>query len=113
MARPDRPRQVARGIDPEAGLKEPVFENLEIPEKLGPATVLVDDHKIKRYAFTQDDYHPWHFEDSPSRAASATPDCSRTTWCSCSPPATPPAAPSGCTPRNSSGSTAPPASATR
>ncbi|MFI6347845.1 hypothetical protein [Streptomyces sp. NPDC050560] len=59
------PRLVARGVDPEAGLKEPVFENLEIPEKLGPATVLVDDHKIKRYAFTQDDYHPWHFTDSP------------------------------------------------
>jgi len=59
------PRRVAEGVDPEAGLKEPVPENLEIPEELGPVTVLVDDHKIKRYAFTQDDYHPWHFEESP------------------------------------------------
>lgn len=59
------PRVVAEGIDPEADLKEPVFENLEIPEELGPVTVTVDDHKIKRFAFTQDDYHPWHFGDSP------------------------------------------------
>jgi acyl dehydratase len=59
------PRLVARGVDPEAGLKEPVFENLEIPEKLGPVTLVVDDHKIKRYAFTQDDYHPWQFGPSP------------------------------------------------
>lgn len=59
------PRAVARGVDHEAGLKEPVFENLSIPEHLGPVTVLVDDHKIKRYAFTQDDHHPWHFGPSP------------------------------------------------
>ncbi|MBK0868927.1 hypothetical protein INP57_19140 [Saccharopolyspora sp. HNM0986] len=59
------PRLVARGVELEAGLKEPVFENLEIPEPLGPATVVADDHKIKRYAFTQDDYHPWHFGPSP------------------------------------------------
>ncbi|MFR9731127.1 hypothetical protein ACL03H_18025 [Saccharopolyspora sp. MS10] len=59
------PRVVAHGVDPEAGLKEPVPENLEIPERLGPVTLVVDDHKIKRYAFTQDDYHPWHFGPSP------------------------------------------------
>jgi acyl dehydratase len=59
------PTVVAKDIDPEAGLKEPVFANLEIPEELGPVTVVVDDHKIKRFAFTQDDYHPWHFGDSP------------------------------------------------
>lgn len=59
------PRVVAWGVDPEAGLKEPVFENLAIPESLGPVTVLVDDHKIKRYAFTQDDHHPWHLDHSP------------------------------------------------
>jgi acyl dehydratase len=52
-------------LDLEAGLKEPEFENLEIPEKLGPVTVRVDDHKIKRFAFTQDDHHPWHLEASP------------------------------------------------
>ncbi|AOS63393.1 MaoC family dehydratase [Actinoalloteichus hymeniacidonis] len=59
------PRRVAEGVDWEAGLKEPIFENLEIPEELGPVTLVVDDHKIKRYAFTQDDYHPWHLSASP------------------------------------------------
>ncbi|MFC3996139.1 hypothetical protein ACFOVU_09455 [Nocardiopsis sediminis] len=59
------PRAVASGADPEAGLKEPLFENLEIPERLGPVTVRVDDHKIKRFAFTQDDHHPWHLHSSP------------------------------------------------
>ncbi|MGQ4267492.1 hypothetical protein [Nocardiopsis changdeensis] len=59
------PRAAATGADPEAGLKEPLFENLEIPEKLGPVTVRIDDHKIKRFAFTQDDHHPWHLEGSP------------------------------------------------
>jgi acyl dehydratase len=46
-------------------MKEPVFENLEIPEKFGPVEIIVDDHKIKRFAFTQDDYNPWTLEDSP------------------------------------------------
>ncbi|GAB3473925.1 hypothetical protein [Nocardiopsis coralliicola] len=59
------PRAARSGDDPEVGLKEPLFENLEIPERLGPATVRVDDHKIKRFAFTQDDHHPWHLESSP------------------------------------------------
>ncbi|MEE2041385.1 MaoC/PaaZ C-terminal domain-containing protein [Nocardiopsis sp. CT-R113] len=59
------PRAAATGEDPEAGLKEPIFENLEIPERLGPVTVRVDDHKIKRFAFTQDDHHRWHLESSP------------------------------------------------
>lgn len=57
------PTLIAEGVDPEAGLKEPLFENLEIPEDLGPVTIIVDDHKVKRFAFTQDDYHPWHFSD--------------------------------------------------
>lgn len=59
------PRLAADGRDLEAGLKEPVFENLEIPEKLGPVTLVVDDHKVKRFAFTQDDHHPWHLVGSP------------------------------------------------
>ncbi|MFC5831160.1 hypothetical protein [Nonomuraea insulae] len=59
------PTAFARGVDPEAGLKEPVFENLEIPEDFGPVTIVVDDHKVKRFAFTQDDYRPWHFSTSP------------------------------------------------
>lgn len=59
------PRRAATIDDLEAGLKEPIFENLEIPERLGPVTITVDDHKIKRFAFTQDDYSPWSLQDSP------------------------------------------------
>jgi acyl dehydratase len=59
------PRLAADMVDREAHLKEPEFENLEIPEQLGTVRVLIDDHKIKRFAFTQDEYGPWYFEDSP------------------------------------------------
>src|SRR5829696_5772048 len=59
------PRRAATVNDLEAGLKEPIFENLEIPEKLGPVTILIDDHKIKRFSFTQDDYSPWYLQGSP------------------------------------------------
>lgn len=63
--------------DREAGRKEPEFENLEIPESLGTVRELIDDHKIKRYAFTQDEHGPWYFEDSPfgGRIAQATLLC--------------------------------------
>lgn len=59
------PRRARDVDDLEEGLKDPAFENLEIPEYLGKATLLVDDHKVKRYAFTVDDYHPWAFGPSP------------------------------------------------
>lgn len=59
------PRRVADGVDLEAGLKEPTFENLSIPERFGPVSYVVDDHKVKRYAFTQDDYNPWAFDAGP------------------------------------------------
>lgn len=59
------PRRVRLGEDLEDNRKEPVFENLEIPERFGPVRLLVDDHKVKRYAFTVDDYHPWCFGASP------------------------------------------------
>lgn len=49
----------------ESGHKEPEFENIVIPEDLGVVREVVDDHKIKRYAFTQDEHHPWYLEDSP------------------------------------------------
>lgn len=63
--------------DREAGRKEPEFENLAIPEDLGTVQEVVDDHKIKRYAFTQDEYGPWYFEDSPfgGRIAQSTLLC--------------------------------------
>jgi len=59
------PRRAERVDDLEAGLKEPTFENLDIPEPLGPVTIVVDDHKIKRFAFTQDDYGAWYMQASP------------------------------------------------
>ncbi len=72
VARPWRdltdPRRIVDFVDiddREAGRKEPEFENLNIPEDLGTVHVLVDDHKIKRYAFTQDEYGPWYFDESP------------------------------------------------
>lgn len=59
------PRRAAYTEDLEAGLKDPVFENLEIPEDFGPIVITVDDHKIKRFAFTQDDLSPWSLAKSP------------------------------------------------
>lgn len=59
------PRRAEVIDDLEAGLKEPEFENLEIPEQLGPVQEVLDDHKIKRYAFEIDEYNPWSLESSP------------------------------------------------
>lgn len=59
------PRRAACGGDLEANLKEPTFENLEIPEKFGPVWIVVDDHKVKRFAFEHDDYHPWFLQAGP------------------------------------------------
>ncbi|RDG31046.1 hotdog family protein [Streptomyces corynorhini] len=59
------PRRAGTTGDLEAGLKEPEFENLAIPEELGTVRVVIDDHKIKRYAFAHDDHAPWHLTGSP------------------------------------------------
>lgn len=60
------PRRAVKVHELEEGLKEPVFENLEIPEALGPVTITVDDHKIKRFSFTQNEYSPWYLQDGAS-----------------------------------------------
>jgi len=57
------PRRAEYVDDLEAGLKEPEFENLKIPEQFGPVKEIIDDHKIKRYAFELDDYLPWAMEE--------------------------------------------------
>lgn len=44
--------------------KEPRYELVQIPEEFGPVQMLVDDHRIKTYAFTQDDYRSWYFSDN-------------------------------------------------
>ena len=53
------PRRAQTVDDLEAGLKSPDFENLSIPETFGPVKEIIDDHKIKRYAFALNDYLPW------------------------------------------------------
>jgi acyl dehydratase len=47
------------------GKKEGLYELVEIPEEFGPVEILIDDHKVKTYAFTQNDYNPWYFSNSP------------------------------------------------
>jgi acyl dehydratase len=59
------PRRLADGQDPEAGLKAPVYEAITIPERFGPVRLLVDDWKIKRFAFAQDDFGDWFLRSSP------------------------------------------------
>lgn len=87
------PRRAEYVDDLEAGLKEPEFENLQIPEHLGPVQEKIDDHKIKRYAFEIDEYNPWFLEKAPFMTVrvSAVPACWSTIWCRCSPPCTVPA----------------------
>jgi acyl dehydratase len=41
------------------------YENIELEEDFGPIEELVDDYKVKKFAFMMDDYHPWYFGDSP------------------------------------------------
>ena len=53
------PRKAEWMDDLEAGLREPEYENIMIPEKFGPVSEIIDDHKIKRYAFEINDYMEW------------------------------------------------------
>lgn len=57
------PRLAETTDDLEEGLKEPKFENITIPEHFGPVQEIIDDHKIKRYAFELDDYLSWSMEE--------------------------------------------------
>lgn len=45
--------------------KEHRFELVEVGEEFGPREVVVDEARVKAFAFAQDDYNPWHFGDSP------------------------------------------------
>lgn len=49
----------------DSGTKDPTYENVEIPENLGPIEVEVNDGLMKQYAFCMDDYRDWHFKSSP------------------------------------------------
>ncbi|MCL4664795.1 hypothetical protein L0Z14_28215 [Burkholderia multivorans] len=104
------PRRAIGVDDLEAGLKEPVFENLEIPEALGPVTITVDDHKIKRFPSRRTITCRGTCRTAQARSmarASVSYACSATISCSCSRRATAPARLSASIPKNRCGSTAP------
>jgi acyl dehydratase len=49
-----------------SGKKEALYELVEIPEDFGPVQVLVDEEKVKEFAFVVDDYSSWYLgEESP------------------------------------------------
>jgi acyl dehydratase len=41
------------------------YENIELEEDFGPIEEVVDDYKVKKFAFMMDDYNPWCFGESP------------------------------------------------
>ncbi len=41
------------------------YEHIVLDEDFGPIHEVVDDYKIKKFAFMMDDYHPWYFGESP------------------------------------------------
>lgn len=57
----------------ERGLKEPIYETIEIPEQFGPVELVVDDLKIKRFAFVTDDFGDWYLKAGPSGPRIAQP----------------------------------------
>lgn len=46
-------------------LKECTWENVEIGEQFGPIDLVVDDHRLKSYAYAIDAYHPRYSVESP------------------------------------------------
>jgi acyl dehydratase len=41
------------------------YENIVLHEDFGPIYEMVDDYRVKKFAFMMDDYQPWCFGDSP------------------------------------------------
>lgn len=60
-----QPARILDGEELEGGLKEPTFEEIEIPEDFGPVELCVDDLKVKRFAFVADDFGDWYLRASP------------------------------------------------
>lgn len=52
LSDPTRARTVQ---DLEDGMKAPTYDQIVIPELFGPVKVLVDEKKVRRFSFTQDD----------------------------------------------------------
>ena len=57
------PRRAEAIDDLEENLKEPEFDNVIIPEQFGPVKEIIDDHKIKRFAFEINDYLTWAMQE--------------------------------------------------
>jgi len=64
---PETRKEKRNGLESPKGvtLKEPTWENVEVGERFGPVEIVIDDHRIKSYAYAINDYHPWYFGDSP------------------------------------------------
>jgi len=43
--------------------RDPTFEEVVVPEEFGPVELVVDDHKVKRHAFSQDDHGDWYLRE--------------------------------------------------
>ncbi|GAB3570791.1 hypothetical protein GCM10027445_24950 [Amycolatopsis endophytica] len=54
-----------RYVQPGAGKKEARYELVTIPEPFGPVDLVVDEDKVRAYAFAQGDYGSWYFGASP------------------------------------------------
>src|SRR5665213_249567 len=50
----------------EDGMKSPTFDQIVIPEIFDPVKILVDEKKVNRFAFTQDDYDEWFLTSGSS-----------------------------------------------
>ncbi|MER8576711.1 MaoC family dehydratase [Mesorhizobium sp. M1409] len=48
-----------------SGRKAATFENINIPDEVGPIEIEVNTSIVKQYAFCEDDYRSWHFGTSP------------------------------------------------
>lgn len=58
------PHQLLVGPDA-GGLKPVAFDTIEVGEELGPLDLVVDDHYLRKYAFSVDDPLWWNNDGSP------------------------------------------------
>jgi hypothetical protein len=54
---------IAAPID--RGVKEPIWENIEVGEEFGPVETAISDHDLKSYAYAVDAFHPWYVHNFP------------------------------------------------
>src|SRR6516165_3967407 len=56
-----------------AGIKKPIWANIEVGEEFGPVEVAISDHDVKSYAYAVDDFHQWYMQNSPFGARVVPP----------------------------------------